>query len=85
MNRFFVSEYISKISKEDIINYCKKNDILISDDDLNVIYYYLKNKYNKFFDDADYIINELKYKLSDQSYQTLLKFYYKYKPFIDKL
>lgn len=85
MNRYLVNEYISKINKDDIVNYCKKNDITISNDDLNVIYYYIKNESNSFFDNPATTINELKFKLSSNSYNILLDLYNKYKFIIDKL
>ncbi len=79
VNRFFIYEYIAKIRKEDIVNYGKKLGITLGEDDLEVIYYYLKNEYKRFFQDPDSILMEVKMKVSSNVYEILLNMYQKYK------
>lgn len=85
MNRLIVKEYISKMSKDDINNLCKKNNYLLSQNDLDIIYYYIKNENDRFINDPLMVINEIKSKVTENTYNHILNLYYKYKHFIDKL
>ena len=49
-----IKNYVDKLTKEDIINYSKKEDIFLNDNEINVIYDEIKNK--KFNDN---LINDI--------------------------
>ena len=38
-----IKNYVDKLTKEDIINYSKKEDIFLIVNEINVIYIYIKN------------------------------------------
>lgn len=79
MNKYFIYEYISRIKKEDIVNYSMRIGMELSDNDLEIIYYYLKNEYRRFFDNPQEIFMEIKNKISEQTYGLLIDLYNKYK------
>lgn len=82
MNRILIYEYINRLRKEDIINYCDRKNIFINDNEIDIIYSYIKNDYKRFFNDPDDVINEIKDRVSMYAYGELIKLYNKYKHLI---
>ena len=82
MNRLLIYEYIKKLKKDDIINFCYRKNINITNNELDIIYYYIKKDYKRFFNNHEEIINEIKGKVSDNTFNELMKLYDKYKQFI---
>ena len=79
MNKLFIYQYINKITKEDIYNYGIKEGIKLEKNDLDIIYYYLKNEYQRFFNNPEIILSEAKDKLNNHTYNKILELYNKYK------
>ena len=79
MNRLLIYEYINRLRKEDILNYCNRKNIFISNNELDIIYSYIKNDYKRFFNNPEDIIKEIKNKLSSNTFNELMKLYDKYK------
>lgn len=79
MNKYFIYEYLSKIKKEDIFDYGKRIGIELNPNDLDIIYYYVKNEYQRFFNNPNDIFNEIKDKISLNTYNILIELYNKYK------
>ena len=63
MNKLIIINYIKKLTKNDIYRYCVNNNIPINEEEVDVIYYYIKNRYNDFFEGRDL---ELYYKYRDK-------------------
>ena len=83
MNKLIVSNYIKKLNKSDIINYCNINSIPLTDDEVDVIYYYIKNRYIDFLEGHSLeLLEEIKYKVKSATYNKILELYNIYK---DKL
>lgn len=83
MNKLIIINYIKKLTKNDIINYCNNNSIPLTDDELDIIYYYIKNRYLEFLNGHDQeILDEIKYKVKSATYNKIIELYNKYK---DKL
>ena len=74
--------YIKNLTKENIKNYIDKNNYVISNQDIDIIYFYIKNYHNEFFNDPDYILNKIKKDISINTYNILLDLYNKYKSYI---
>ena len=85
MNKNVILNYINKINKTDIINYAQTQGIIINNNDVDIIYYYIKNKYNDFLNNPQDILNEIQDNISNNIYLKLLELYEKYKIFIDKI
>ncbi len=82
MNRLIIYQYINRLRKEDIVRYCNNHGIFVDNNDLDVVYNYVKNDYKRFFDNPIGVLNEVKYKVSDYTYGEIMKMYDKYKSFI---
>lgn len=82
MNRLFIIEYIKKLTKEDILRYGIKQDIVLTKDELDIIYNYIKNKYQDIFDNPIKVISEIKGNVRDNVYNKILELYDKYKNYI---
>lgn len=83
MNKLIIINYIKKLTKNDITNYCNNNSIPLTDDELDIIYYYIKNRYLEFLNGHDQeILDEIKYKVKSATYNKIIELYNKYK---DKL
>lgn len=82
MNRLFITEYIKKLTKEDILRYGIKQNIVLTKDELDIIYNYIKNKYQDIFDNPIKVINEIKGNVRDNVYNKILELYNKYKNYI---
>ena len=79
VNKYFIYEYISRLKKEDLVNYSKRLGVELDENDLEVIYYYIKNEYKRFFDNPLEILAEVKGKVSLNTYVVLEDLYNKYK------
>ena len=79
MNRLIIYQYINRLIKEDIVRYCNSQGIFVDNNDLDVVYYYVKNEYKRFFNDQMGVLNEIKGKVSDYTYGEIMKAYDKYK------
>ena len=82
MNRLIIYEYINRLRKEDIVKFCNTKKISVNDNDLEVVYSYIKNDYKRFFNNPMNVLNEVKPLVSDYTYNEIMKLYGKYKNFI---
>ena len=80
MNKLIIINYIKKLTKNDIYRYCVNNNIPINEEEVDVIYYYIKNRYNDFFEGRDLeLLEEIKYKVRSFTYNKIVELYYKYR------
>ena len=80
MNRILIINYIKRLSKQDIINFANKQNIIISEQEINTIYFYIKNKYNEFLNgNHEKILLEIKPQISYTTYNKILELYELYK------
>lgn len=83
MNRLLIYQYINKIKKEDIRKYSLTQNINLTDNELDIIYDYIKNKTSKVLDNPEEIFVEIKDKVSIPIYNKIMELYNKYKDFIN--
>ena len=80
MNYIIIKKYISKLTKQNIIDYTKKENLNLTNKEIDIIYYYIKNKSNYFLEGHHQeILNELKNKLSLPTYKKIEELYQLYK------
>lgn len=80
MNKLIIINYIKRLTKNDIMNYCYNNNIPLTDEEIDVIYYYVKNRYNEFLEGKhQQLLEEIKYKVKSATYNKILELYNKYK------
>lgn len=79
MNRLIIYEYINRLRYQDVVSFCNYKGINVSDSELQLIYSYIKNDYKRFFNDPMVVLNEVKGKVSDNTFKEIMVLYDKYK------
>lgn len=75
-----IKEYVKNIDEYTINKFALSNKINLSDDEVKVIYLYIKNYWYEFYKgDPEYLFLELKDQLSDENYSKIIELYHKYK------
>ena len=46
MNIYLISEYVNRMQKQDVNNFAIKQGITLDNEELDIIYNYIKNNYN---------------------------------------
>ena len=82
MNKLIIYKYIDRIRKIDIMNYGIKEGIELNDEEINLIYFYIKNRYMDFFNNPDDIFREIEDNVRDNVYSKIIELYTKYKRYI---
>lgn len=82
MNKLIIYKYIDRIRKIDIMNYGIKEGIKLNDEEINLIYFYIKNRYMDFFNNPDDIFREIEGNVRDNVYSKIIELYNKYKRYI---
>lgn len=78
-----IKNYVDKLTKEDIINYSKKEDIFLNDNEINVIYDKIKNKWKQLYNGNTRVITDLENKINNKAYNKLIDLYNTYKKFLN--
>lgn len=79
MNYILLKEYINKLTKEKINELALNNNIFLNNNELDIIFIYIKERYLEFIKNPDNIINEVKNKITNENYLKLLNIYNQYK------
>lgn len=79
LNKHLIYEYIKKIKKEDILKFGIKQDIFLDNNEVNLIYDYIKNKTNNILDNPEEVLIEIKDKLQKEVYLKIQELYLKFK------
>ena len=79
MMNLFILDYIKRIRLEDIRTFAKFKGIKLEEYEVKEIYYYIKNEYKRFFNNPEEVLNEIKNKVSPETYDNILFFYNQYK------
>lgn len=76
MYEIIIRDYINKLTEQDIIEYSKRKNIELNDDEVKILYLYAKNYWREFYKGYPKdLIEELKEKLRLQTFKTLYKIY----------
>ena len=70
-----IKKYVNILKKEDIVNFAKKNNLLLEKEELEIIYSTIKNRYIDIYNDGIKVINEYKDKLKKNTYDKLIEVY----------
>ncbi len=84
MKKELLKNYISKLTKQDIINYLSKECIPASNEEIDMIYNAIKNDYEEILETnfMNYISN-YKLNFNPDLYRTIIEKYNQYKKFIE--
>ena len=83
MNKLLIYQYINKLTKEDIKKYSLSQNINLTNNELDILYDYIKQKTNKILNNPEKVFNEIKDKISIPVYNKIIELYNKYKYFIN--
>ena len=80
MQEYLIKEYIKKLTVDDVKNFASLKNINISDSEAIILYNYAKKYYLDILNGKDdFIIKELKEKLSSNTFKEAYKLYLEYK------
>ena len=79
MNKLFIYEYINRLRRDDVLKFCSLKGINISDNEIDIIYDYIKHDYKRFFNNPTEVLDEIKVKVNDNTFSEIMKLYNKYK------
>ena len=79
MNVNLINRYINKLSKDDINNFLKTENIVLTENELNYIFGIIKNDYIKIIEQDKKIFNDIKKNINEDQYIKLLELFEKYK------
>ena len=75
-----IKEYIDKITISDINKFANKNNINLDNNELNLIYKYIKNDWKTIiYGNYNIILNDLKNKIDINKYNKIENLFYKFK------
>ena len=84
MNFYLIEEYVNRMKKEDINNFALKQGIILDDNELNIIYNYIKDNYKTIlYGNPKEILLEIKEKVKPLTYSKIENLYMKFKDKID--
>ncbi len=73
-----IKNYVNKLTKDHIKNFCIKENITISNEEINIIYYYIKNNWKDIMYNPNPYLKIAKEKLNKDVYEKLLDLKDKY-------
>ena len=83
MNILLISEYVKRLRREDVNNFALKQGIVLDEDELDVIFGYVKKDYKTFiYGNPRPILDEVKTKVKPLTYNKIENLYQQFK---DKL
>ena len=84
MNIYLISEYVNRMQKQDVNNLALKQGITLDNEELDIIYNYIKNNYKTLiYGNPKVILEEIKYQVKPLTYNKIENLYMQFKDKID--
>ena len=85
MNIYLISEYVNRMQKQDVNNFAIKQGITLDNEELDIIYNYIKNNYKTLIygNPKSNTRNEIKYQVKPLTYNKIENLYMQFKDKID--
>ena len=84
MNIYLISEYVNRMQKHDVNNFALKQGITLDNEELDIIYNYIKNNYKTLiYGNPKVILEEIKYQVKPLTYNKIENLYMQFKDKID--
>lgn len=80
MKERIIKSYIKSITKDDIITFAQNNNITLNNQELDTIYYEIKNNYDEILSNPNNALNNIKTKVSNNTYNKIYELYTIYYP-----
>ena len=82
MYKSLLKGYIDSLKKEDIIKFIDKNNYQVSNKEIDIIYFYIKNYWEDIFDNKKEIWDKISQDVSPTTFNAIQDLYQKYKKFL---
>lgn len=80
MHRLLIENYVKQINKKDIYNFALQNNIILTDEDIDILYHYLQNYWQEvLFGDKEKIFIQLEKEVGKEKFlkiKSLFDFYF---------
>ena len=84
MNIYLISEYVNRMQKQDVNNFALKQGITLDNEELDIIYNYIKNNYKTLiYGNPKVILEKIKYQVKPLTYNKIENLYMQFKDKID--
>lgn len=84
MNFYLIEEYVNRMKKDDINIFALKQGIILNDNELDILFTYIKNNYRTIlYGNPKEILLEIKDKVTPLTYNKIESLYMKFKDKID--
>ncbi len=84
MNIFLITEYVKRLNKEDITKFALSQGISLTEEELDVIYNYIKKDYKTFiYGNPRGILDEVKTKVKPLTYNKIENLYQQFKGYLN--
>ena len=80
MKEKLIKSYITHLTKDDIIMYAKKNNIILNNNEIDIIYNNIKNNTDELLSNPLNVLKNYKNDLSNETYNKLYELYTIYFP-----
>lgn len=75
MKEILINSYVDKLTKDDIIKFTNKNNIIINDEELDIIYHTIKKDWRVLLHNPNQVLSEIRNKVSPNTYNNIIYFY----------
>ena len=84
MNFYLISEYVNRLQLDDVNNFALKQGIILEDEELSIIFKYIKDNYKTIlYGNPKEILLEIKDKVKPLTYSKIENLYIKFKDKLD--
>lgn len=74
-----IKNYVSKMTKEDVIKFTQKNDIYLNDYELDFVYRFIKKNYEALYANPNIDLTKYKDNFTEENYTKIMKLVATYK------
>jgi Protein of unknown function (DUF2624). len=75
MKEKIINSYVNKLTKDDIISLSNKNNVPLSNDEVDIIFEIIKRDWRDILYNPDTALSNIKGKVSTNTYQSIIHFY----------
>lgn len=79
MIKLFIKKHIAKLTKDDVIHYSKENNIYLNDNEVDIVFNYIKNNYETILYNPDKTLSDINKYISDKSKEKVKNLYLLYR------
>ena len=83
MYKMLLKNYIDKLKKEDVIKFISANNYEVTEQEIDTIYFYIKNYWEDFYDNKKEIWKKLEKDIHHNTYLEIQNLFQKYRKLIN--